>query len=588
MPMAGFFLIGMNHASAPVEIRERFAGLCVSGLPGADGRDLEAVTVLTCNRAEAYFHGDEAVAQGVFAAWLSGENRSSSEIEPYVYRHWGSDVVRHLFLVAAGLDSMVLGESQILHQVKASYQAAVGAGSVGKHLHALFQRALKVGKRVRAETRIGENTVSIASVAVEMARSIFGPLDHCTVLVVGAGEMASLVARQMRDRGVGALLFANRTPARAEELARLYGGRAAALTDLAGLVAQADVLISSTGAPRPVITRSLLAGVMAGRPDRPLFAIDIAVPRDIEPGCAELENVFLYDIDDLQQVVDESLALRRQESPKVEAIVEEELIRFGRALDTFTVAPLLAALHDRAETVRRAELERIFPAARALPDGLRADLERLTRALMGKWLHHPMVTLKERAQVGAEELAVLARLFGLDPAALHPPSTGDAALPVTDSPVGTSSAASPAPASAAASAPASASAAASAPASAPVSASALASPPAASSSVPPASAASPGATPAAGPGARVSSPPTGGAAGSPASPGAAPHGAAVAIPDGPAASPDDSGVPVVADLGRRPVGASASPSGVAFPATDAPNVDLPGHPESLPERPPSL
>ncbi|RCK80748.1 MAG: Glutamyl-tRNA reductase [Candidatus Ozemobacter sibiricus] len=456
--MAGFYLIGLNHASAPVEVRERFAGLCVSGLPGADGRAMEAVTVLTCNRVEAYFYGDAAAAQAMFAAWLASENRSWSEIEPYAYRCWGRDVVRHLLLVAAGLDSMVLGEQQILHQVKASYQAAAAAGSVGKHLHALFQRALEVGKRVRAETRISENTVSIASAAVEMARSIFGPLDRCTALVVGAGEMAGLVARQMRDRGVGALLFANRTPARAEELARLYGGRAASLADLAAQLAQADVLISSTGAPRPVITRELLAEVMAARHDRPLFAIDIAVPRDIEPECADLENVFLYDIDDLQQVVDESLELRRQESPKVEAIIDEELARFDRSLETFAVAPLLAAVRARADEIRRAELDRIFPASRPLPADLRADLERLTRALMGKWLHHPMITLKERAQVGADELAVLARLFGLDPSALASsdaeatsepvpvPATTTATASATPkaSPVSTASPASPA------------------------------------------------------------------------------------------------------------------------------------------------
>ncbi|NLI76694.1 MAG: glutamyl-tRNA reductase [Candidatus Riflebacteria bacterium] len=450
--MADFFLIGLSHVSAPVEIRERFANLCVSGLPGADGESLEAVTVLTCNRVEAYFFGEEDQALAVFSAWLAREGRSFGEIEPHVYRHRGDEAVRHLLKVVAGLDSMVLGENQILHQVKDSYQAAAGAGSVGKCLHALFQRALEVGKRVRSETRISENTVSIASAAVEMARSIFGPLDGCRALVIGAGEMASLVARSLRDRGVGGLLFTNRTRGRAEEMARTFGGQAAPLEDLDRLLREADVLISSTGAPRPIIDRTRLAAVMADRPDRPLFAIDIAVPRDLAPDCGDLDNVFLYDIDDLQNVADEGLSRRRQEAALATAIVEQEVARFQETLESFAMAPLVVALRERAEALRRAELEKAFPPGRPLDPHLLAEIDRLTRSLMAKWLHHPTVALKARATAPAGELASLAALFGLDrpappPLASPTSSSANVSVPISGPPSVPSSAPSPEPSS---------------------------------------------------------------------------------------------------------------------------------------------
>jgi len=413
-----FFLVGLSHNSAPVEVRERFANLCVSGLPGADGKELEAVTVLTCNRVEAYFYGDETRALETFSAWLSQEDRSFSEIEPYVYRHRGHEAVMHLLTVTGGLDSMVLGESQIMHQVKASYQAAISAGSVGKRLHALFQRALEVGKRVRNETRISENTVSIASAAVEMAKSIFGPLDSCTALVIGAGEMASLVARHLKDRGCGKMLFTNRTISRAEELAATFGGKAAPLDEVDNLLTQADVLVSSTGAPRPIIDRKRLEKAMSTRTDRPLFAIDIAVPRDIVPECGDIQNVFLYNIDDLQNVVDENLNLRRVEAQKVVAIVEAEAARFEETLNSFAVAPLIVAMRERAETLRQAEVTKLFPASRAIDPQILADVERLSRSLLAKWLHHPTIALKERRSASEEELNALAKLFGLDWATL--------------------------------------------------------------------------------------------------------------------------------------------------------------------------
>lgn len=409
-----FFLVGLNHNSAPVEVRERFAGLCVSGLPGADGKELEAVTVLTCNRVEAYFFGEEDRAIQTFSAWLAKEDRSFKEIEPYVYRARGEEAIRHLLKVAGGLDSMVLGENQILHQVKDSYQAAIGAGSVGKRLHALFQRALEVGKKIRHETKISENTVSIASAAVEMAKTIFGPLDHCTALVIGAGEMATLVARHLKDRGVGSMLFTNRTISRAEELAATFGGKAAPLDQMDLLLHKADVLVSSTGAPRPVILRDRLEQVMDSRSDRPLFAIDIAVPRDIEAGCGDIENVFLYNIDDLQNVVDENLNLRRVEAQKATAIVNAETVRFGETLNSFAVTPLIVAMRERAEAIRQAEFNRMFPAARSLDPQIKADIERLSRSLLSKWLHHPTVALKEKGSASEEELADLSRLFGLN------------------------------------------------------------------------------------------------------------------------------------------------------------------------------
>jgi glutamyl-tRNA reductase len=409
----GFFLIGLNHLSAPVEIREKFAGMCVSGLPGADGNELEAVTVLTCNRAEAYFFGDETSGENLFENWLLSSGHDPRLLSPFLYHKTARESILHLFRVVSGLDSMILGESQILHQVKSSYQAAIDAGSVGKNLHTLFQKALEVGKRVRRETRISENTVSIASTAVEMAQSIFGPLEDSLILVIGAGEMAALTAKHMSERGGKNLWFANRTISRAEELAGVFNGKATHLSDVPSLLERADVVISSTGAPQPIITSEMIHTAMSKRQCRPLFLIDIAVPRDIEPEVNSIDSVFLYNIDDLQNVVDENFNLRKQEALKAMEIIDREILAFEATLNAFSVIPLIRVLREHAENIRNTEMERFFPSHRNLPPEIREEIDQLTRSLLAKWLHHPLVSLKKRSLTSRHSLMQIAKLFGL-------------------------------------------------------------------------------------------------------------------------------------------------------------------------------
>lgn len=406
-------LIGLNHRTAPVHVRERLAEICCRSLVEGSTDPLECVALFTCNRVEFYFYGPEEQAENVFRDWLVSHAFNPEEFSRHFYRHQEGEAIRHLFRVAAGLDSMVLGESQILAQVKTSYQAGIDAGSVGKRLHALFKKALEVGKRVRTETRISENTVSIASTAVELAGRIFGPLDACHALVIGAGEMATLVATHLREKRIGHLVFTNRTLSRAQELAERFGGTAAPADDLPRLLAEADMIISSTGAPRPILGRESLEAAMQARSWRPMFTIDIAVPRDIAPEAADLENLFLYDIDDLQGVVDENLDQRRVEAGKAETIIQSETSAFQLTVDAFTVVPLIRALRERAEEIRQGEIERFLPKDRPLPAETVELVEQCTRAILAKWLHHPIVGLKELGSAGKAELTAIARLFGL-------------------------------------------------------------------------------------------------------------------------------------------------------------------------------
>jgi glutamyl-tRNA reductase len=408
-----FLLMGLNHNSAPVEVREVFAGRCISGFPGADGRTVEGVAVLTCNRVEAYFSGPYEAGEYLFSQWVNEAGLPAGEVQPYLYKKTHDQAVRHLFHVTSGLDSLVLGESQILGQVKESYQAAIEARTVGKNLHSLFQKALEVGKRVRSETRISENTVSIASTAVDLATHIFGPLNDSTVFLIGAGEMGTLVARHLQDKQAGTLLFTNRTLQRAQDLAQTFNGQAFPFSELEELLKRADIVVSSTGAPRPVITRDMLQRVMQARASKPLFLIDIAVPRDVEAACDAIENVFLYNVDDLQGVVDENMNVRKQEAQKARGIIDEEVAQFQTMMSAFSVVPLIRSLREKAEEFRKGELERFLAKHKDLPAPLLEDIEQFSQGLLAKWLHHPIVALKQRSSGGREELAGLAGLFGL-------------------------------------------------------------------------------------------------------------------------------------------------------------------------------
>lgn len=406
-------LFGLNHKTAPISVREKLAQLCGTVIAGADGANLEAVPVFTCNRAEFYYFGPLALARQSFETYLQAGCLDYENLKEYFYEFANAEVIKHLFGVAAGLDSMIIGENQILHQVKESYQHSTEQGYVGKQLHSLFQKALEVGKKVRSETGISENRVSIASTAVELASSIFGPLHQSTALVVGAGEMANLVAVHLLESGVKKMLFVNRTLETAQQMADKFNGTALPFDQLDELIAKADILISSTSAPHPVIRHELMSRVMPQRSARPMFIIDIAVPRDVEPECGQLENLYLYDVDDLQNVVNQNMAQRRVEAEKAQAIVNYEASEFQLTLQTFTVIPLIKALREMAEKIRADEFSRFVEQHPDLDSGTIAIFEQYSCNIMNKLLHRQIMALKSFGSAESDELKQMAAILGL-------------------------------------------------------------------------------------------------------------------------------------------------------------------------------
>lgn len=406
-------LFGLNHKTAPVDIREKLSQLCGTEFPEADGVGLEVVPVFTCNRAEFYFHGSMNQSRRCFESYLEKGNLNYKNLREYFYEYESIDAIKHLFAVVSGLDSMIVGENQILHQVKESYRHSSSVGYVGKHLHGLFQKALEVGKKVRTETGISENCVSIASTAVNLARSIFGPLQKSTALIVGAGEMANLVAVHLRENGVKKMLFVNRTIETAKNMADKFAGIAKPFEQLEEQVADADIIISSTAAPHPVIRSELMSRIMPERLNRPIFIIDIAVPRDVETDCGKLSNLYLYDIDDLQNVVNENMAQRQIEAEKAFTIVNYEASHFQMTLQSFTVIPIIKALRKQAEEIRAIELEKFLSQNPGLSDEVKASFEQHSLNMMNKWLHHQIVGLKKQGSADIEQLKLICEVFGL-------------------------------------------------------------------------------------------------------------------------------------------------------------------------------
>ncbi|MFZ5951593.1 MAG: glutamyl-tRNA reductase [Candidatus Rifleibacteriota bacterium] len=410
MPLIVF---GLNHKTAPIEVREKLAQLCGTVIENADGSNLEAVPLFTCNRAEFYYSGAEHLARASFEAYLAAGNLEYDRLREYFYEYSNDAVIKHLFSVAAGLDSMIIGENQILHQVKESYQHSTSQGYVGKQLHSLFQKALEVGKKVRSETAISENRVSIASTAVELAESIFGPLQDSTALVVGAGEMANLVATHLKERGIGRMLFVNRTFETANNLAEKFNGSARPFDQLEELLGETDIIISSTSAPHPVIRYQLMKKVMVSHTARPMFIIDIAVPRDVEPECGKLDNLFLYDVDDLQNVVNENIAQRRIEAEKAQAIVHYEASQFQQTLQTFTVIPLIRGLREMAEKIRIEEFARFTEQHPDLDPETLEIFQQFSVNFMNKILHRQIIALKNQGSADLEQLKLLAEVLGI-------------------------------------------------------------------------------------------------------------------------------------------------------------------------------
>ncbi len=409
-------LVGVSHHVAPVELRERVA--VPAAKASALARELagdggEAVCLSTCNRTELYLgDGDTAGAERRAVAALCGiAGLPEEELRPVLYRLEDEAAALHLFRVAASLDSMVPGEGEILGQVRAAHEA----GATGPLLDRLFRQAVHAGKKVRSQTAIGESPASVSSAAAALAGQVFGDLDGCRILLVGAGKIGELAARSLSSRGAEIGFVANRSLAKAEELARRFGGAPLPLERVTEELARADVVVSSTSASGYVLTREQVTRVLPARKGRPLFLIDIAVPRDLDPSIHELDGCYLYDIDDLEAVVAESLAGRRQEASRAEAIVVDEAERFRAWQASRDVVPAIASLRARAEEIRAAELERARGRLGRLSDRERLAVEAVTARIVDKLLHLPTVRMKEAAAAadGAAYAEAVRHLFGL-------------------------------------------------------------------------------------------------------------------------------------------------------------------------------
>jgi glutamyl-tRNA reductase len=416
------FAAGLSHKNAPVALREQLA-LDEDKLRellrdlAAAGSLREAVVVSTCNRVELYGVADAAGAAraSAFARLCRHRGVDPASVEPLLYTHEEEDAVRHAFRVAASLDSMMIGEPQILGQVKDAFALAQACETVGPALHTLFTQAFAVAKRVRTETEIARHAVSVSFAAVELAKKIFAGLSGRAVLLIGAGKMGELAAKHLVEQGAFPVYVANRTWSRAQEMARALSGTAVPFDDLATPLAAVDIVVTSTGAPAPIVTRAHVERVMQGRGARPLFFIDIAVPRDVEPGVDGIEGVYCYDIDDLKQVVDANIRERLREAQRAEALVEREVAKFRARLGDVEVIPTIVSLRERLEDIRRAEVKRTLAR---LPDATpetRAAIEAMSASLINKILHAPITKLRESSRAGAHRswLEVVHELFGL-------------------------------------------------------------------------------------------------------------------------------------------------------------------------------
>ncbi len=398
-------LLGLNHKTAPIDLREKvvFDGerlqealAKLRAQPGVK----ECAILSTCNRTEVYTVGQ-------------AELGSLIEAPPeHLYRYEGQQAVEHLFSVSSGLDSMVLGENQILSQVRSAYESARQAASTGPTLDRLFPWAVRVGKRARSQTRICQGASSVSAAAVELAKKIFGDLSGRRLMLLGAGKMTELTLKLLGDAGVQQITVTNRTAARAEELARQCGGQAVPFEDLDRALAEVDILIASTGAPHYVVTQERLSKVMRARRYRPLFLVDIAMPRDFDPACGELDNVYLYNIDDLQEVVGQNLAQRHKEVQKVLEIVRSEAQGFLTDLDSRKASGAIRTLRESFEELRQQELARYLE--RCTPQEAER-LEAFSRSLLNKLLHAPTMRLRQLSGAGVDpnQLKLTLELLGL-------------------------------------------------------------------------------------------------------------------------------------------------------------------------------
>ncbi len=390
-------LVGISHKTAPVAVREHFAlgpGELPASLARLGERYAGAAVLSTCNRTEVYAVSPRGIGDPRSIVALLNEVKGGQPVEgaPF-FALSGREATRHLFRVAAGVESMVIGESEILGQVRSAFAAATAAGTHSVALSRLFHSAIRVGRRVRSQTHIGRYAVSVSSTAVALARSTLGEIDGKTVLVVSAGEAGKLTARTLRESGVAAMLVTNRSAERARELAADLGGSAVPFEQLEPSMCRADIVITSTASPEFVFGRPQVEAVMRQRPNRPLLLIDIAVPRDIDPAVRGVPGAHLYDIDGLQEIAQANVNLRRRELSRVEAIVEEEVSRYSDWLRLLEVVPTVSSLRARAEAVRLAEIERTLPRMK-ISAADRRRVEAMTSAIVKKLLHAPIARLK--------------------------------------------------------------------------------------------------------------------------------------------------------------------------------------------------
>ncbi|MDT8395150.1 MAG: glutamyl-tRNA reductase [bacterium] len=418
-------IVGLSHKTAPLEIREKvsFAEADLSvGIKTliACPNVSEGLIVSTCNRVELYTAVPKRSldkAREEIAQFLSEHHQVPREkLDPHLYVLSGEECVQHIFRVASSLDSMVVGEPQILGQVKEAFGCAANVQATGNILNRLLHKAFSVAKRVRSETRIATSAVSISFAAVELAKKIFGELDGKTVMLVGAGEMAELAARHLLGNGLEHIIVANRTYERAVTLAEEFGGSAVPFDELAQQMELADIVISSTGAPNIIIDKKMVQRLIKRRRNRPMFFIDIAVPRDIDPAVNQVENVYAYDIDDLQGVVETNIKTRSKEAAKAEEIVNGEVRQFNDWMRSRESFPTIVALREWAEEVRRGELEKTLKRIEGLSEADTKKIEAMTEAILNKILHKPVSSMKRAAHAGdeGEVVSIVRKIFDLE------------------------------------------------------------------------------------------------------------------------------------------------------------------------------
>jgi glutamyl-tRNA reductase len=426
-------IVGLNHKTAPVEVRERLAfseellGRALSEMKSCKGID-EGLILSTCNRVEVCAvvrdtqEGYKTLQQ--FLEQIHGE-RYRGLLASYFYFYETEEAIRHVFRVASSLDSMVVGEPQILGQIKEAFEAAMAHKTTGVILNRLFHKAISVAKRVRTETQIAESPVSVSAAAVDLASRIFGQFEHTVVLLVGSGEMAESAARYLNSQGVKRIWITGRNYERACELAQTFQGKAVPFEGFLGELVEADIVICSTGATQYLITAGQMREIIQARKNRPIFLIDLSVPRNIEPWVNEIDNVFLYNIDDLQQVVEANRKHRQKEAAKAETIVAGEVQTLYKWLKSLDVVPTIVAIREMAEEIRQTETQKVLNKMGELPAGTRETLEGLTQAIINKLLHAPLMVLKQKANSSNGSLYVetIRKLFNLDqeiPTRYHP------------------------------------------------------------------------------------------------------------------------------------------------------------------------